>query len=155
MGAAICRALRLEGARVAVADLDFECARKVASEVSGLAIEVDVSSEQEIIAAVERVESELGPVDIFISNAGVAFGDGPDGAASAKNEYWRACMDINLMAHVYAARVMVPRMKEAGRGLPGQCRFRGRPALPGRGSRLYRKQACRRGVRRVAGNHAR
>ena len=116
IGRSICRALRLEGARVAVVDLDFEGASKVASEVSGLAIEVDVSSEEEIIAAVERVEKEIGLIDIFVSNAGVAFGDGPDGAASAKNEYWRACMDINLMAHVYAARVMVPRMKKRGGG---------------------------------------
>ena len=116
IGRSICRALRLEGARVVVADLDFEAASKVASEVGGLALEVDVSSEDEITAAVERVESEMGPLDIFISNAGVAFGDGPDGAASAKNEYWRACLDINLMAHVYAARVMIPRMKKRGGG---------------------------------------
>jgi len=116
IGRAICRALALEGARVAVADLDFDGARKVAADVDGLALEVDVSSEQEIIAAVEQVESELGPVDIFVSNAGVAFGDGPDGAASAPDEHWRACLDINLMSHVYAARVMVPRMKQQGGG---------------------------------------
>jgi NAD(P)-dependent dehydrogenase (short-subunit alcohol dehydrogenase family) len=79
-------------------------------------LKLDVSSEQEIVAAVERVESELGPVDIFISNAGVAFGDGPNGAASAPNEHWRACLDVNLMAHVYAARIMIPRMKERGGG---------------------------------------
>jgi NAD(P)-dependent dehydrogenase (short-subunit alcohol dehydrogenase family) len=116
IGRSICRALALESARVVVADLDFAGACKVASEVGGLALEVDVSSEEEITAAVERVESEMGPLDIFISNAGVAFGDGPDGAASAKNEYWRACLDINLMAHVYAARVMIPRMKKRGGG---------------------------------------
>ena len=116
IGRALCKALQLEGARVAVADLDFEGARKVASAISGLALKLDVSSEQEIVAAVERVESELGPVDIFISNAGVAFGDGPNGAASAPNEHWRACLDVNLMAHVYAARIMIPRMKERGGG---------------------------------------
>ena len=44
IGRATCRALALEGARVAVADLDFECARNVASEVNGMAIELDVSS---------------------------------------------------------------------------------------------------------------
>ena len=46
-------------------------------------------------------------------------GDGPDGAASAPNEHWRACIDINLMAHVYAARTMIPRMTERGGGCLG------------------------------------
>lgn len=116
IGRALCRALHFEGVRLAVADLDFECARNVADEVGGLALKVDVSSEQEIIAAIDRVETELGPVDILVSNAGVAFGDGPGGAAAAPNEHWRACLDINLMAHVYAARAMIPRMKARGGG---------------------------------------
>lgn len=116
IGRALCRALNIEGARVAVADLDFENAGKIAAEIGGLALKVDVSSEADIVDAVERTEKELGPIDIFVSNAGVAFGDGPDGAASAPDEYWRACLDINLMAHVYAARAMIPRMKERGGG---------------------------------------
>lgn len=116
IGRALCRALNIEGARVAVADLDFENAGKIAAEIGGLALKVDVSSEADIVDAVARTEKELGPIDIFVSNAGVAFGDGPDGAASAPDEYWRACLDINLMAHVYAARAMIPRMKERGGG---------------------------------------
>ena len=116
IGRALCRALALEGARLVVADLDIDAAGIVATEVDGLALKVDVSSEQEITAAVDRAESELGPVDIFVSNAGVAFGDGPDGAASAPDEHWRACLEINLMSHVYAARVMIPRMKKRGGG---------------------------------------
>jgi len=75
-----------------------------------------VAQEQAIVAAVERAENELGPVGVFVSNAGVAFGDGPDGAASAPEEQWRACLDVNLMAHVYAARVMIPRMRARGGG---------------------------------------
>ncbi len=116
IGRALCRALNIEGARVAVADLDFENAKNIAMEIGGLALKVDVASEADIVAAVERTEKELGPIDIFVSNAGVAFGDGPDGAASAPDQYWRACLDINLMAHVYAARAMIPRMKERGGG---------------------------------------
>lgn len=116
IGRALCRALHGAGARVAVADLDFASARSVAAEIEGLALRVDVANEQEIIEAVERTEAELGPVDVFVSNAGVAFGDGPDGAASAPNESWRSCLDVNLMAHVYAARIMVPRMKSRGGG---------------------------------------
>jgi len=116
IGRALCRAFHIEGARVAVADLDQAAAGKVAAEIGGLALRVDVARESEIIAAIERTEKELGPIDIFVSNAGVAFGDGPDGAASAPNEHWRACLDVNLMAHVYAARAMIPRMTARGSG---------------------------------------
>jgi NAD(P)-dependent dehydrogenase (short-subunit alcohol dehydrogenase family) len=116
IGRALCRLLHIEGARVAVADIDFSAAEAVAAEVDGLPLEVDVRREQDITAAVERVEAGLGPIDIWVSNAGVAFGDGPVGAASAPNEHWQACLDVNLMSHVYAARALIPRMKSRGGG---------------------------------------
>lgn len=116
IGRALCRAFFDKGARVAVADLDMDAAVKVATEVSGLALQVDVSEEKQVIAAIEKAEQELGSVDIFVSNAGVAFGDGPHGAASAPNEHWQACLDVNLMAHVYAARAMIPLMTKRGGG---------------------------------------
>lgn len=116
IGRALCRALNEAGARVAVADLDFAAARSVAAEVGGLALQLDVANEQEIIDGVRQVEAELGPISLFVSNAGVAFGDGPDGAASAPDEHWRSCLDVNLMAHVYAARALIPRMKSRGGG---------------------------------------
>jgi NAD(P)-dependent dehydrogenase (short-subunit alcohol dehydrogenase family) len=116
IGRALCRALHFEGCRVVVADLDMEAAAAVAAEVGGLPLRVDVTREEDIVAAVDRVEQELGPVDLFVSNAGVGFGDGPEGAASATNDIWRTCLDIHLMAHVYAARVLVPRMVKRGGG---------------------------------------
>lgn len=116
IGRALCRALHIEGVQVAVADLDIDAAEKVAAEIDGMALRVDVSQEQEICSAVERIESELGPIDIYVSNAGITFGDGQNGAASAPDEHWRASLDVNLMAHVYAARVMVPLMVERGGG---------------------------------------
>jgi NAD(P)-dependent dehydrogenase (short-subunit alcohol dehydrogenase family) len=116
IGRALCRALKLEGARVAAVDRDDEAVARLASDSEMLGIEADVSREDEIARAVERVEKEYGPIDIFVSNAGVAFGDGPDGAASAPDEHWRSCLDVNLMAHVYAARIMIPRMKARGGG---------------------------------------
>jgi NAD(P)-dependent dehydrogenase (short-subunit alcohol dehydrogenase family) len=116
IGRALCRALKIEGARVAVADLDIDAAEKVAQEIDGIALQLDVADAAAIAAGVERTEAELGSVDIFVSNAGVAFGDGPEGAASAPDEHWRACLDINLMAHVYAARIMVPKMTRRGGG---------------------------------------
>jgi len=116
IGRALCRALRLEGAAVVVADRDFDAAQRVAREIEGLALQVDVSREADLVAAIDRAEREVGPVGLFISNAGVAFGDGPTGAASAPDEHWQACLDVNLMAHVYAARAMIPRMKKRGGG---------------------------------------
>ena len=116
IGRALCRAFHIEGARIAVADRDKDGADKVATQVGGLALGVDVSNEQEIIAAIEATEREFGPIDILVSNAGVAFGDGLQGAASAPNQHWQACLDINLMAHVYAARAMIPRMTKRGGG---------------------------------------
>jgi len=80
IGRAVCRALHKAGTRVAVADLDFKSAHDVANEIGGLALQVDVSNEREIADAVGRTESELGIIDVFISNAGVAFGDGTEGA---------------------------------------------------------------------------
>ena len=116
IGRALCRALHFEGCRVVVADLDMEAAVAVAAEVDGLALKMDVTREEDIVAAVDRVEQEMGPVELFVSNAGVGFGDGPEGAASASNDIWRTCLDIHLMAHVYAARVLVPRMIKRGGG---------------------------------------
>lgn len=116
IGRALCRAFAIQGGRVAVADLDREAADRIAGEVGGLALEVDVGDEAQIVAAIEKTEEELGPIDIFVSNAGVAFGDAEGGAAAASNEAWKACLDVNLMAHVYAARAMVPRMKARGGG---------------------------------------
>jgi NAD(P)-dependent dehydrogenase (short-subunit alcohol dehydrogenase family) len=116
IGRALCHALHIEGARVAVADLDMIAATQVASAIGGLALKVDVTKEQDIIEAIDTTERELGPINLFVSNAGVAYGDGPEGAASAPDELWRSCLDVNLMAHVYAARAMIPLMKSRGGG---------------------------------------
>ena len=73
-------------------------------------------------ALVERVEHDVGPIDLFVSNAGVGFGDANGSAASKQggmvpcDDRWQACWDINVMAHVYAARALLPRMIERGGG---------------------------------------
>lgn len=116
IGRALCHAVKVAGGKVAVADIDGAAAEQVAQQVGGVALPLDVTDEAAMVEAIDRVENTLGLIDIFVSNAGVAFGDGDSGAASASNEHWRACIDINLMAHVYAARAMVPRMKLRGGG---------------------------------------
>jgi NAD(P)-dependent dehydrogenase (short-subunit alcohol dehydrogenase family) len=122
IGRALCRRLGKDGATVVVADIDESAAVKVADEIGGIARLLDVSDEQAIAALVEEIESAHGPIDMFISNAGVGFGDGSSGAISAEggmnpiDDRWDACWKINVMAHVYAARALVPHMLARGSG---------------------------------------
>lgn len=122
IGRALCQRLRQEDVEVAVADLDEKAARGVADDVGGVAIGVDVGDEQSMMALIDRVESSLGPIELFFSNAGVVFGDGKSGSASADgvlaevDDRWDVSWRVNVMAHVYAARILVPRMVERGGG---------------------------------------
>lgn len=122
IGRALCRRLHRDGVKVVVADLELSAADTVAAEVGGVAVCLDVANESEITALVERVEDGIGSIDLFVSNAGVGFGDADDNAASAHggmhdiDDRWRACWQVNVMAHVYAARVLLPRMLERGGG---------------------------------------
>ena len=104
IGAALVRAFTATGARVCAVDLE-DAGPKVAS----LSLACDVSDEAALSAALDRVEVDLGEVDIFVSNAGI-LGNQPDHAASASNADWARCWQINVMAHVYAARLILPRM---------------------------------------------
>ncbi len=112
IGEALCRRFALEGARVAVADVNAQGAARVAGEVKGLPIKCDVSKEDEIIALVNRTQSELGPIDIFCGNAGII----EIGAVEASNAAWQRIWEINVMAHVYAARAVFPGMIARGGG---------------------------------------
>jgi len=77
IGAATCRAFAAAGAKVVVVDVNADGAKKVASEFGGLAVACDISNEQAINELVKRTEDELGQVDVFFSNAGIATGAGP------------------------------------------------------------------------------
>lgn len=122
IGRALARRLHRDGTTVVIADRDGDAATKVAEEIGGVAMFIDVGIESEIQALVDAVESDIGPIDMFVSNAGVGYGDGPGGAASMQGglhtteDRWHSCWQINVMAHVYAARAMVPRMTARGGG---------------------------------------
>lgn len=118
IGRALASALAERGARgVAVADLDGDSATRVAEEIGGLGLPVDVSSELELVAAIDRTEHELGPIDLMVSNAGILFSDAPGWTATSQtNEQWQRVFDVNVMAHVWAARALVPRMVARGGG---------------------------------------
>jgi len=119
IGKALCEAFAQAGARaVVVSDIDVAGAEQVASGTGGLAIRCDVSRREEIESLVERVEREVGPIDLFCSNAGIAagFDHSFSNAAAAPDAAWERAWAINVMAHVHAARVLVPLMKARGGG---------------------------------------
>ena len=115
IGKAICAAFQREGARVVVADLLADEACATAKEIGGIGFGCDVSKEADIQKLAENVEREYGPIDLFCSNAGICVGE-PSHAASASNDTWQACWNIHVMAHVYAARAVLPSMIERGEG---------------------------------------
>lgn len=113
IGAALARRFHAEGAKsVVCADRNLEGAIAVAKEIGGLAIAVDVSREEDIQNLIEKVEADIGPIDLFCSNAGIGVG----GGAETPNDGWQRIWDINVMAHVWAARHLVPRMVARGGG---------------------------------------
>jgi NAD(P)-dependent dehydrogenase (short-subunit alcohol dehydrogenase family) len=118
IGRALCERFAAESAKaVIVADLNTGGAEAVARAVGGAAIRCDVSQEADIVSLIDETESRFGPIDLFCSNAGIALFD-PDqaNAASAGNEAWSRSWAVNVMAHVYAARALVPRMAMRGGG---------------------------------------
>jgi NAD(P)-dependent dehydrogenase (short-subunit alcohol dehydrogenase family) len=113
IGRALCRRFAAEGARgVVVADRDAAGAKRVAEEIDGLAVTVDVSAEADIHRLVDQSTKKFGAIDLFCSNAGIATG----GGVEAPNSEWQEIWDINLMAHVYAARAVLPAMIARGEG---------------------------------------
>ncbi len=113
IGAAMARRFHAGGARhVVVADLDGDGALALAEEIGGTGVALDVSQESQLEALIEQVETNVGPIDLFCSNAGIAIGEGLD----TPNETWQTIWEVNTMAHLYAARHMVPRMKARGGG---------------------------------------
>ncbi|KPC61382.1 SDR family oxidoreductase [Streptomyces chattanoogensis] len=107
IGAALARRFAAEGARVVVNDLDEAKAQRTAEETGGIAVPGDAS-------AVVRAAREAlgGAIDIFCANAGVGTGGGPE----APEDAWELAWDVNVMAHVRAARELVPEWLARGEG---------------------------------------
>ncbi len=106
IGRALAERFIAEGARyVLAADLNLDGAKATAEEFGCEAMKADVSREEDVKALIEHVEESAGPIDLFCSNAGIGMGRDLD----APNEEWQKSWDVNVMAHVYAARHLVPR----------------------------------------------
>ncbi len=113
IGKALAARFAREGARgVVCADLNESDAKAVAAGVGGMGMRCDVGQEGDMNALVVAALEKYGAVDIFCSNAGIIGRHGLD--ASLKE--WRRTMDVNFMAHVLAARAVVPVMLKQGGG---------------------------------------
>ncbi|GAA2519097.1 SDR family oxidoreductase [Streptomyces gobitricini] len=107
IGAALARRFAAEGARVVVNDIDPGRAKAVADEIGGAAVPGDAS------AVIEEARDALGgTVDVYCANAGLA----SPGDAFAEEHVWAAAWDVNVMAHVRAARALLPDWLERGTG---------------------------------------
>jgi NAD(P)-dependent dehydrogenase (short-subunit alcohol dehydrogenase family) len=99
-------------ARVVVADLNADGVAEVANEIGAVAMPCNVGVEAEVNALVEKTEKNVGPIDLFCSNAGIAV----SGALETPISEWERCWQVNTMSHIYAARAVVPAMIERGGG---------------------------------------
>lgn len=123
IGEGLARRFAAEGAAaVAVLDVNLDAARRVTEDIEGggtgasgmrvLAIRADVGEQAEVEAALAEVAETAGEVDIYCSNAGIVATGGLETSA----DDWRQNWQVNTMAHVYAAQVLIPKMAERGSG---------------------------------------
>lgn len=114
IGKALCERFANEGAKkIIVADLDLANAQKVAADINGLAIELDVSDEAQVKQIVEQILNEFGQIDLVCSNAGIA---GAAGSLEVSNDVWQKVYEVNVLSHLYLARSVFPSMIETGAG---------------------------------------
>jgi NAD(P)-dependent dehydrogenase (short-subunit alcohol dehydrogenase family) len=112
IGAALARAFAAEGARVVVNDVDADAARALAEELGAFAVLGDAATETGVSLLVGSARELLGEIDLYCANAGI----GPAGTEQAPEGVWSAAWEINVMAHVRAARELVPQWLERGSG---------------------------------------
>lgn len=118
IGRAIALRLAAEGAKIAVADIDFAGAERTASEIKGagggaLAVRLDVSKLNEAMLAVEQVERDLGPIDVLVNNAGW---DKVEPFVDNSTETWDKVIGINFRGPLNCCKAVVPRMMQRKAG---------------------------------------
>jgi 2-hydroxycyclohexanecarboxyl-CoA dehydrogenase len=113
IGAATCRRLAAEGARVAVTDVNAAGASEVAGEIDGEAYELDVRSDDSIRAAVEAAERDLGPIDVLVNNAGY---DEWGWFTETDPALWDRVLAVNLRGIIAVTHAVLPGMQQRRRG---------------------------------------
>lgn len=112
IGAALTRSFTGNGAKVMAADIDLGRVAEIASETGAYPIGVDVSREEDNVRLIEETEAQLGPIDLFCANAGVAY----EGSEQSADEEWERMWRVNFLSHVYASRHLIPRWQARGSG---------------------------------------
>lgn len=113
IGEGLARRFAAEGAsHIAVLDIDFPAAQKVAADIGGQAIKTDVGSRRQAHRALKQITAAAGEIDIFCSNAGIAT---PGGLETSQQD-WQRNWQINTLAHVYFAQQLLPQMSARGSG---------------------------------------
>ncbi len=112
IGRALATRLARAGARVVVNDLDAAAARTVAAEIGAHPVPGDAASQDGVRALVDEAWAHLGKVDVWFGNAGVDRGQG----LAAPEDDWALSWNVNVLAHVRAARLLVPQWLDNGGG---------------------------------------
>ena len=112
IGEALARRLVDGGARVVVNDIDELAAHRVAQDIGALAVPGDAATESGVASLISAAMEALDEIDIYFANAGIETG----GGLSATEDDWARTFEVNVMAHVRAARILVPRWLERGQG---------------------------------------
>ena len=115
IGRALALRCAADGARVAVTDIQADALERVGDSLGAghVVVAADVSDSEAVSGLIDRVESELGPVEVFFANAGVAIGEDP---VDTPDEVWDRAFAVNIRAHVLAARRLLPGWLDRGEG---------------------------------------
>jgi 3-oxoacyl-[acyl-carrier protein] reductase len=129
IGEAICVRLAAEGAKVAVLDINEEAAALTATLVDGIAVEADVSDSESVQRALEQVEEQLGPVDVWVNNAGITAAaqasriseraerhEALDALVRLPDDEWRRMLAVHLDGTFYGTRAAAQSMAPRGSG---------------------------------------
>ena len=95
-----------------IADLDERATQEAANAIGATGVQADVTKDDDVARLIATAESEYGPIDLFCANAGIGTGTGLD----SPDATWDAVLNVNIRAHVVAARQMVPKWLERGGG---------------------------------------
>ena len=113
IGRACAARFAAEGARLVLADRDEAGVDEVARGLGAVGMRADVGRERDIRALVDAAQDHHGPIDLFYSNAGTG---GPRGGPEAPDDGLQLAWEVNVMAHVWAARALLPEMVARGEG---------------------------------------
>jgi NAD(P)-dependent dehydrogenase (short-subunit alcohol dehydrogenase family) len=112
IGRAIAAAFINRGDQVVINDMDAESCRATAAEIGAFAVPGDAATEAGVDALLATAREALGGIDVFVANAGIEGGSG----LNTPDDAWARALDVNVMAHVRAARSLVPEWLERGEG---------------------------------------